>query len=141
MNERSKTLHFQQALLPDGWRRNVRLTSTSGVIAAIEIEAPAQSGDTRHAIGLPGVANVHSHAFQRAMSGLAEQRGSQDDNFWGWRETMYRFALAMTPDQVEAVAAQAYVEMLEAGYTRVGEFHYLHHALDGRPYADVAEMA
>ena len=75
------------------------------------------------------------------MSGLAERRGPGADNFWSWRETMYRFALDMTPDQVEAVAAQAYVEMLEAGFTRVGEFHYLHHAPDGRPYDDVAEMS
>ena len=141
MHEANQTLHFQQALLPDGWRQNVRLTSKSGLIATIETDVQAQAGDARHAIGVPGVANLHSHAFQRAMSGLAEQRGPGDDSFWSWRETMYRFALSMTPEQVEAVAAQAYVEMLEAGYTSVGEFHYLHHAPDGRPYANLAEMA
>ena len=141
MIEASPTLHLRQALMPEGWRRDVRLTARSGVIEAIETGAPAQAGDSRHAIGVPGVANVHSHAFQRAMSGLAERRGPGDDSFWSWRETMYRFALTMNPDQVEAVAAQAYVEMLEAGYTRVGEFHYLHHAPDGGAYAGIAEMA
>ena len=84
--------------------------------------------------------NLHSHAFQRGMAGLAE-RGPGADSFWSWREVMYRFALSMTPDQVEAVAGQLYAEMLEAGFTRVGEFHYLHHDVDGRPYADIAEMA
>ena len=76
--------------------------------------------------------NLHSHAFQRGMAGLAETRGPDADSFWSWREVMYRFALSMTPDQVEAVAAQLYVEMLEAGFSRVGEFHYLHHDIDGR---------
>src|SRR5207244_174681 len=82
-----------------------------------------------------------SHAFQRGMAGLAEMRGPGDDSFWSWREVMYRFALSMTPDQVEAVAAQLYMEMLEAGFGRVGEFHYLHHGRDGRPYTNVGEMA
>ncbi len=87
------------------------------------------------------MANVHSHAFQRAMAGLTEVRGPTGDTFWTWREAMYRFVGRMTPDDVEAVAAQLYVEMLEAGFTRVGEFHYLHHDRDGRPYANRAEMA
>ena len=90
---------------------------------------------------LPGMPNLHSHAFQRGMAGLAEMRGPAADSFWTWREVMYRFALSMTPDEVEAVAAQLYVEMLEAGFTRVGEFHYLHHDRDGTPYANIAEMA
>jgi formimidoylglutamate deiminase len=85
--------------------------------------------------------NLHSHAFQRGMAGLAETRGPGSDSFWSWRNVMYRFALSMTPDDVEAVAAQLYVEMLEAGFTRVGEFHYLHHDKDGGHYADIAEMA
>src|SRR5690606_13065720 len=102
---------------------------------------PALPGDERVAILIPGMPNLHSHAFQRGMAGLAETRGPGDDSFWSWREVMYRFALSMTPDHVEAVAAQLYAEMLEAGFSRVGEFHYLHHDVDGRPYADVAEMA
>ncbi len=141
MNPATSTLQLDKALTPEGWRRDVRVTLQSGVISALEIGAAAREGDERHALGVPGIANIHSHAFQRAMSGLAERRGPATDNFWSWRETMYRFALEMTPDQVEAVAAQAYVEMLEAGFTRVGEFHYLHHAPDGRSYDDVAEMS
>ena len=90
---------------------------------------------------VPGIANLHSHAFQRAMAGLAERQTHPEDSFWTWRETMYRFAARMNPDSLYAVARQLYVEMLEAGYTSVCEFHYLHHAPDGRPYADPAAMS
>ena len=131
----------EQALLSDGWHRNVRLTAKNGHIASIGSDASAQPGDERHAIVLPGMPNLHSHAFQRGQAGLAEVRGPDADSFWSWREVMYRFALSMTPEQVEAVAAQLYVEMLEAGFSRVGEFHYLHHDINGRPYSDIGEMA
>ncbi|MDE3175213.1 MAG: formimidoylglutamate deiminase, partial [Pseudomonadota bacterium] len=137
----SRTLHLALALTPEGWRRDVRLTLAAGAISAVEIGAAAQAGDERHAVAIPGVANLHSHAFQRAMSGFTERRGPGADSFWSWREAMYRFALAMNPEQMEAVASQAYVEMLEAGFTRVGEFHYLHHAPDGARYDDIAEMS
>ena len=90
---------------------------------------------------IPGIANLHSHAFQRAMAGLAERQTHPQDSFWTWRETMYRFAARMDPDSTYAVATQLYVEMLEAGYTSVCEFHYLHHAPDGRPYDDPAAMS
>ncbi|MGN6150828.1 MAG: formimidoylglutamate deiminase [Lysobacteraceae bacterium] len=90
---------------------------------------------------LPGIANLHSHAFQRAMAGLAERMTHPSDSFWTWRETMYRMAARFDPDTLHAVASQLYVEMLEAGYTTVCEFHYLHHAPDGRPYADPAAMS
>ena len=90
---------------------------------------------------LPGVANLHSHAFQRAMAGLAERMTHPSDSFWTWRETMYRMAARFDPDRLHAVASQLYAEMLEAGYTAVCEFHYLHHAPDGRPYADPAAMS
>jgi formimidoylglutamate deiminase len=90
---------------------------------------------------LPGMPNLHSHAFQRAMAGLAERRGHTDDNFWSWRETMYAFAATLGPDQLTAVAAQLYVEMLKAGYTQVCEFHYLHHQPDGTPYAQPEAMS
>ncbi|WP_454829744.1 formimidoylglutamate deiminase [Pseudoxanthomonas wuyuanensis] len=93
------------------------------------------------AIRIPGIANLHSHAFQRAMAGLAERQTHPEDSFWTWRETMYRFAARMTPESTYAVAAQLYAEMLEAGYTRVCEFHYVHHQPDGRPYADPAAMS
>lgn len=131
----------EQVLLPDGWHSNARIVASEGRIATVEPNTPPRPGDERHAILLPGMPNLHSHAFQRGMAGLAELRGPSADSFWSWREVMYRFALSMTPDQVEAVAAQLYVEMLEAGFSRVGEFHYLHHDRDGQPYANVAEMA
>ena len=89
----------------------------------------------------PGIANLHSHAFQRVMAGMAERQGDPEDSFWTWREAMYRVAARFDPDTLHAVAAQLYAEMLEAGYTRVCEFHYLHHAPDGRPYADPAAMS
>ncbi len=135
------TIHAAQALTPEGWRSDLRLTVEAGRFARVEAGVPAAADDERHAILLPTVANLHSHAFQRGMAGLTEVRGEAADSFWTWRDLMYRFALAITPEQVEAVAAQLYVEMLEAGFGRVGEFHYLHHDEAGRPYADVAEMA
>lgn len=90
---------------------------------------------------LPGIANLHSHAFQRAMAGLAERQTHPSDSFWTWRETMYRMAARFDPESLHAVAAQLYVEMLEAGYTTVCEFHYLHHAPEGTPYAAPTAMS
>ncbi len=134
-------LHAAQALTSDGWKENVQITITKGRISALTSDVPPSAHDERHGIILPGMPNLHSHAFQRGMAGLAETRGHSADSFWTWREVMYRFALAMSPEQMEAIAAQAYVEMLEAGFTRVGEFHYLHHQQDGSPHDDIAEMA
>jgi formiminoglutamate deiminase len=134
-------LHFATALTPDGWVRDLRVVVAGGLIASASPDTPPEPADERHAIGLPGLANLHSHAFQRGMAGLAEFPGPTTDTFWTWREVMYRFALSLTPEDAEAVAAQAYVEMLEHGFTRVGEFHYLHHDLDGQPYGNVGEMA
>lgn len=100
------------------------------------------SADTWHGPDtLPGMTNLHSHAFQRAMAGLSERRGQGDDSFWTWRETMYAFASRIGPDDLQAIAAQLYVEMLKAGYTHVCEFHYLHHRPDGTPYANAAAMS
>ena len=142
VEENVAALFFEHALTPDGWRRDVRVAIDDGTVAAVTADSAApEPGDERHAIGLPGMPNLHSHAFQRGMAGLAEIRGASADTFWTWREVMYRFALTMTPEDVEAVAAQLYVEMLEAGFTRIGEFHYLHHDRDGTPYANVAELA
>jgi formimidoylglutamate deiminase len=90
---------------------------------------------------LPGLVNAHSHAFQRAMAGLAEMQTDPADSFWTWREQMYRHAGLIEPDDLQAIAAQLYVEMLKAGYTAVCEFHYLHHQRDGRPYADAGAMS
>ncbi|MBX3576300.1 MAG: formimidoylglutamate deiminase [Rhizobiaceae bacterium] len=134
-------LHASTALTPSGWVADARIVVEGRRIISVDVGAAPQPGDERHAILLPAMPNLHSHAFQRAMAGLAETRGPGADSFWSWRETMYLFALALTPDEVEAIAAQLYVEMLEAGFCRVGEFHYLHHDRDGRPYDDIAEMA
>jgi formiminoglutamate deiminase len=134
-------IHARSALTPSGWRSNVRLVVDGGRITSLETGVQAQAGDERAAVLVPGMPNLHSHAFQRGMAGLAEMRGPSADTFWTWREVMYRFALTMTSEQMEAIAAQLYVEMLEAGFTRVGEFHYLHHDKDGQPYGDLSEMA
>lgn len=134
-------LWFETALIGETWADQVRLTLRDGRIAEIARGVEATAGDQRHAIALPGLANVHSHAFQRGMAGLTEYRGGDGDDFWSWRELMYRFLDQLTPDDMEAIAAQAYVEMLQSGFTRVGEFHYLHHDPEGRPYADIGEMA
>lgn len=134
-------VHARQALLPGGWANDVRIAIRGGRVGSITVNAALEPGDDASDAILPGMPNLHSHAFQRGMAGLAELRGPGRDSFWSWRTVMYRFALTMTPDDVEAVAAQLYMEMLEAGFTRVGEFHYLHHDRDGRPYGDVAEMA
>ena len=134
-------LHARTALLPQAWARDVRLVLAGGRIASVTIGAPPQPGDLRADILLPGLPNLHSHAFQRGFSGLTEQRGPGRDSFWTWREMMYRFALQLSPEAMQAIAALAYVEMLEAGFTRVGEFHYLHHAPDGAPYDTPAEMS
>jgi len=119
----------------------VQVVVTDGIIAKVTVGTAAAVDDDRHQLAIPGVASLHSHAFQRGMAGLAETRGNSADTFWTWRETMYRFALGMTPEDTEAVATLLYVEMLEQGFTRVGEFHYLHHDHDGAPYANPAEMA
>ena len=90
---------------------------------------------------LPGVPNIHSHAFQRAMAGLAERQAHPEDSFWTWRELMYRFAGRVTPESLHDIAAHLYIEMLQAGYTSVCEFHYLHHQADGKPYAESTAMS
>jgi formimidoylglutamate deiminase len=132
-------LFFRHALLPKGWAGNVRITVADGMITAVS-SGVAPAGE-QYGIALPGMPNLHSHSFQRAIAGLTESRGDTADSFWTWRDLMYRFALRMDPDDIETVATQAFVEMLEGGFSSVAEFHYLHHAPDGKPYADVAEMA
>ncbi|CAN5902402.1 formimidoylglutamate deiminase [soil metagenome] len=133
-------LHLEMALTPDGWRRDVVVHIDHGII--LGLEAPGDGLAQRvSGIALPGLPNLHSHAFQRAMAGLTERRGEEADSFWTWRESMYRFVERVGPDELEAIAAFAYMEMLEAGFTHVAEFHYLHHQPDGRPYDNVAEMS
>jgi len=135
-------LWFERALLPTGWANDVRLCIEAGIITVVESGIAASAGDSRHATAIPGLPNLHSHAFQRAMAGQAEAPGaSGQDDFWRWRDRMYQLVGAISPDDSAAIAAMAFVEMLEAGFTRVGEFHYLHHSPDGTPYDNRSEMA
>ena len=131
---------FEWALLPQGWAAHVRISSAQGRIVAVETGVPPAATDERHANALPGLPNLHSHAFQRGLAGRTEQRGSQADSFWSWRGLMYRFVERLDPDSFEALTAFAFAEMLEAGYTRVGEFHYLHRDERGQSYTDPAEL-
>lgn len=133
-------LHFRSALLPEGWASDVVVAIKDGMIASVATGQPSH-GTNSHFIGLPGMANVHSHAFQRAMAGLAERSAGTVDDFWSWRETMYALAERINPDSLAIIAAMAQVEMLESGFTRVGEFHYLHHGPDGRRYDNPAAMS
>jgi len=134
----SASLHFAEALLPTGWASDVRIEIAAGCFTRIETGVAAQPNDQRYTVALPGLPNLHSHAFQRGMAGLTERRGASSDSFWTWREAMYRFVDRIGPDDLVAIAAMAYAEMLEGGFARVGEFHYLHHAPDGSPYAEAA---
>ncbi len=139
----ARRLHAAAALLPTGWAHDVLIEwNALGTIVAVTADAP-MSPDVAEAIGpvLPGLPNLHSHAFQRAFAGLAEFRGSADDSFWSWRDLMYRVAGRITPDQLDAVATWLYIEMLESGYTSVCEFHYLHNDVTGQPYVDDATLA
>ena len=145
----ARRLFAADALLPTGWARNVVLEwDDAGCLSAVlpSAEPPADSTMVAGPV-LPGLPNLHSHAFQRAFAGLTEHRGGASspdasaDDFWSWRSSMYGFAARLTPAQLEAVAFGLYVEMLEGGYTSVCEFHYLHHDIGGRPYADDATLA
>ena len=135
------SLWAAQALIGGVWSRDIRLTVERSCIKTIERDVAPAPGDEQHWALLPGLPNLHSHAFQRGMAGLAERQGESADSFWTWRDIMYRFVDRMQPHHLEAIAAMAYVEMVETGFTRVGEFHYLHHDPQGQPYADPATMA
>jgi formimidoylglutamate deiminase len=135
-------LFAAHAYLPQGWQRDVLLEwNDEGLLEAVGAESAPPPGVPR-ASGpiVPGMPNVHSHAFQRAMAGLAEYRAHASDNFWSWRDLMYRFAARITPERLEAIARWLYVEMLKAGYTSVCEFHYVHHDEDGGRYGNAAEL-
>ena len=137
-----RKLRFDTALLPQGWASDVAI-SVKGQGDIIEIEPNSSDPDSVYVPGcvLPGIPNLHSHAHQRAMAGLAEHSGESADNFWSWREVMYDHVNRITPTQLESIATQLYVEMLKAGYTSVAEFQYLHHDVDGTPYPNPAEMS
>ncbi|HXA70325.1 MAG TPA: formimidoylglutamate deiminase [Stellaceae bacterium] len=135
-------LFAASALLPTGWAENVRLTvDAGGELAAVEPGGAPDGAERLAGPVLPGMPNLHSHAFQRAMAGLTERASPTGDDFWSWREAMYRFLAVLEPADVQAIAAQLYLDMLKSGYTGVAEFHYLHHGRDGRPYADPAAMS
>jgi formimidoylglutamate deiminase len=138
----SQAFFFDYALLPSGWSRNVRIETSGGVIAHVRADGTRGAADRHEALVIPGLSNVHSHAFQRAMAGLSERRSpSGQDDFWSWRELMYRFLARLGPEDIEAIANYAYADMLEAGFTSVGEFHYLHRTPQGTWYDNPAELA
>ena len=136
------TYYAERALLMQGWADAVRIdVSSDGFIRDIQTRASADGAQYLKGPLLPGMPNLHSHAFQRAMAGLAEVAGNPQDSFWSWRELMYRLAGRITPEQLETIARQLYIEMLKAGYTSVCEFHYVHHDPHGRHYSEPAELA
>ncbi|HTY49166.1 MAG TPA: formimidoylglutamate deiminase [Steroidobacteraceae bacterium] len=138
----NSSFFFRRALLAEGWARDVRVEVADGVIRQVTAQAQPQPADLHEALVVPGLPNVHSHAFQRALAGLTERRGPLGtDDFWSWRELMYGFLQQLDADDLEAIAAYAYADMLEAGFTSVGEFHYLHRSPQGGLYADPAELA
>ncbi len=138
------TLWAPQAWVGGRWQQGVLLrVGADGCWAEVSVAVPVAPAGARSLPGpvLPGLVNAHSHAFQRAFAGLAERRDSQADDFWSWRDRMYRVALRVTPAMLRAIAAQLDVELLRGGYTQVCEFHYLQHQEDGQPYADPATLA
>lgn len=136
-----KSILAKTALLPEGWASDVTVYLDEGRITDL-VTGGLQDADTSVDILLPAPTNLHSHAFQRAMAGLTEQRGAdKTDSFWTWRQLMFRFLDKLTPDDVQAITAQVQMEMLEAGFAAMAEFHYLHHRPGGRPYDAPAEMA
>jgi formimidoylglutamate deiminase len=134
-------LWAQQALTADGWRNGVRVEfGSAGDITSVVPESPPDGN--RVAILLPAPTNLHSHAFQRAAAGMTERRGPDPyDTFWTWRKLIYRFLDRLTPDDIEAITSYVQMEMLEAGYAAVAEFHYVHHQPGGAPYANLAELS
>ena len=132
----------ERALLPNGWANDVRLeVSADGLLTKVAANANADGAERLRGPVLAGMPNLHSHAFQRAMAGLAEVAGNPNDSFWTWRELMYRMVGKISPEQLQVIARQLYIEMLKAGYTSVAEFHYVHHDVNGQPYADRTELS
>ncbi|MGH7540652.1 MAG: amidohydrolase family protein, partial [Gemmatimonadota bacterium] len=132
----SRSLSFHAILGPDGIERDrsVEIGEDGRVVAVRPAGAPHDGF-----LALPGMPNAHSHGFQRALAGFGEAASGEDDSFWSWREAMYRLAAALDAEDVERIAAQAFVEMLRGGFTSVVEFHYLHHRRDGSRGAEAAE--
>lgn len=138
-----RILHASAALLPNGWAHDVAIElDADGTIAAVRPgTTPAAEMERAKGPVVPALPNLHSHAFQRAMAGLAEVSGAGEDSFWTWREEMYRIVGQLSPEQVETIATKLFIEMLKGGFGAVAEFHYLHHAVGGAAFADRAEMS
>ena len=136
-----RLLHADDLFDGDRWRRDVTLEIDAGGDILAVNEGRQAGAERANGIVLPGMINLHSHAFQRVMAGLGERQADPDDSFWSWRDVMYRVANRIGPDEVEAIATWLYIEMLKSGYTGVCEFHYLHHAPGGHRYADRAELS
>jgi len=135
-----QSIHARYALTLQGWQKDVTVVIENGQISGINNRLDASGVHVD--ILLPAPVNLHSHSFQRAMSGLTEERGQQgQDSFWTWRQLMYQFLEHLTPDHVGAIAEFVFMEMLEAGFAAVAEFHYLHHDATGQPYTNLSEMA
>jgi len=139
-----KTYQFKQLLQNNGWLENAQISiDDNGIITEISSDQKASANVKEiNGFAIPGFQNAHSHAFQYAMAGLAEKNTTFDvqDDFWGWREAMYKLALQINPEQLQAIATMLYAEMIRHGYTNVTEFHYLHHDKNGKPYENVAEL-
>jgi formimidoylglutamate deiminase len=132
----------ERALLPTGWANNVRFdVSPEGTLTRVAADADSEGAELMSGPVVPGMPNLHSHAFQRAMAGLAEVAGNPNDSFWTWRDLMYRLVGQISPEQLGIIARQLYIEMLKGGFTSVAEFHYVHQDTSGKPYADPAELA
>jgi formimidoylglutamate deiminase len=132
----------ERALLPAGWANNVRFeVGADGLLTNVQADAERQGAELMNGPVVPGMPNLHSHAFQRAMAGLAEVAGNPNDSFWTWRDLMYRLVGQISPQQLGVIARQLYIEMLKGGFTSVAEFHYVHHDTNGKPYANPAELA
>jgi formimidoylglutamate deiminase len=142
MNTADAAYHFEKALVGTSIESNVRIeVGADGTITSIETDAATVGTDRVPGIALPGMSNLHSHAFQRAMAGLTEHKAGSDEDFWSWRAAMYTMLAGLEPKDLEAIATILYMEMLKAGYTGVGEFHYLHHSPGGDPYDDPTLMS
>jgi formimidoylglutamate deiminase len=132
----------ERALLPGGWANNVRFeVSADGLLTQVHADADREGAELINGPVLPGMPNLHSHAFQRAMAGLAEVAGNPNDSFWTWRDLMYRLVGQISPQQLGVIARQLYIEMLKGGFTSVAEFHYVHQDTTGKPYANPDELA
>ncbi len=138
--KKNYNLFARQALLADGWMQNA-LVSWDETGTITNIASGQNPGADKVDVLIPGMANLHCHSFQRAMAAMAEMSQSKSDSFWSWRKLMYRFVHTIAPEHLHDIACLAYMEMLESGFTSVGEFHYLHHQINGNAFDDPAEMS